>query len=412
MNNKKKLALYGGTPIRKTPFPERFAYDQKEKKIVNQIFNSAIRTGKPIRYSEKYEKIYLKKFSTFMNGGYCDLVNSGTNAFLCSLAALEIKPGSEIIIPVVNDPGGVMPVFFLGLIPVPVDISKSSYNTSVDEIKKKISKKTKAVLVCHIGGEPADIVPIKKFLNLKKIKLIEDCSQSHGAKINNKRVGTFGDISFFSTMSSKLHSTGGQGGIIYSKSKQLINKAKMFADRGKKFNNGNFTGKYSTLGLNCNIDEISAAIGCVQLDKLPRIIKQTNKIGNYISKKLNEIKSPSSIEINKNYFNVFWFLRLKLDLNKINVSKKIYCKALKSEGLNVDEKYIYNPFFHEWYLNKIYQNFFKKTLLENKIHEKNYSNYNYVHSTNYNIYIRENYSNKDINDIVNAISKIDSIFKI
>ena len=412
MNNKKKLALYGGTPIRKTPFPERFAYDQKEKKIVNQIFNSAIKTGKSIRYSEKYEKIYLKKFSTFMNGGYCDLVNSGTNAFLCSLAALDIKPGSEIIIPVVNDPGGVMPVFFLGLIPVPVDISKSNYNTNLEEIKKKISKKTKAVVVCHIGGEPADIVPIRKFLNLKKIKLIEDCSQSHGAKINNKKVGKFGDISFFSTMSSKLHSTGAQGGIIYSKSKQLINKATMFADRGKKFKKGIFTGKYSTLGLNCNIDEISAAIGCVQLDKLPKIIKQTNKIGKYISKKLNEIKSPSSIEIKKNYFNVFWFLRLKLDLNKINVPKEIYCKALKSEGINVDEKYIYNPFFHEWYFKKKYKKFLKKNSLNNKMSEKNFSNYNYVHSTNYNIYIRENYSNKDINDIVSSISKIDSIFKI
>ena len=128
-----------------------------------------------------------------------------------------------------------MPVFLLGLIPIPVDISKSNYNTNLEEIKKMINKKTKAVVVCHIGGEPADIIPIKKFLNLKKIKLIEDCSQSHGAKINNKKVGTFGDISFFSTMSSKLHSTGGQGGIIYSKSKQLINKAKMFADR-EKFN--------------------------------------------------------------------------------------------------------------------------------------------------------------------------------
>ena len=94
------------------------------------------------------------------------------------------------------------------------------------------------------------------------------------------------------------------------------------------------------------------------------------------------------------------------------IIKSIYCKALKSEGLNVDEKYIYNPFLHEWYLNKKSQNFFKKNLLEKKIHKKNYSNYNYVHSTNYNIYIRENYSNKDINDIVSAIRKIDSIFKI
>ena len=91
MIKKEKLALYGGKPIRKKTFPQRFAYNNQEKKIVDSLFNYAIVSGKAIRYSEKYEREYEKKFSKFMGGGFCDLVNSGTNALLCSVAALDLE---------------------------------------------------------------------------------------------------------------------------------------------------------------------------------------------------------------------------------------------------------------------------------------------------------------------------------
>ena len=412
ITKKNELALYGGYPVRKIPFPERYSYNIKEKNIVNKLLNHAILTGKPIRYSETYERQYEVSFTKFMGGGHCDLVNSGTNALLCSLAALNLPAGSEVLVPVMNDPGGVMPIILLGLIPVPLDIEANSYNTNLFEIKKRVNSNTSAVIVCHIGGEPANIIPIQKYLNKKNIKLIEDCSQSHGAGINNIKVGNFGDIAFFSTMASKLHFTGGQGGVIFSKNKLLIDKAKMFSDRGKKLINNNFTGEYSGIGINCNIDEISAAIGCVQIIKLPLIIKKTNTIGSYISKKLQDINSVSSIEIKKNFFNVFWFLRIKLDLKKIKVSKKIYCDALKAEGINLDYKYSYNPFIHKWINKNNFNVHFNKYYKKNSLNLKNnFINYNKSINSHYNIYIRENYSKNDIDDIVKSIIKIDSFFR-
>ena len=99
----------------------------------------------------------------------------------------------------------------------------------------------------------------------------------------------------------------------------------MFADRGKLFDkNGIFKGKYSTFGINCTLDEISAAIGCVQLDKLKKNIAKTNAMGETIKVKLKNINSPSRI-INQipNTFNVYWFLRIDLDLERISVSKEI-----------------------------------------------------------------------------------------
>ena len=136
ITKKNELALYGGSPVRKIPFPERYSYNIKEKNIVNKLLNHAILTGKPIRYSETYERQYEVSFTKFMGGGHCDLVNSGTNALLCSLAALNLPAGSEVLVPVMNDPGGVMPIILLGLIPVPLDIEANSYNTNLFEIKK------------------------------------------------------------------------------------------------------------------------------------------------------------------------------------------------------------------------------------------------------------------------------------
>ncbi len=396
----KKLAIDGGKPLRPKGFPERFPYDKRELDIITKIMKLSIKTGIPFRYNDKYSKIYEKKFIKFMNGGFCNLVNSGTNALLASIASLKLKTKSDILVPCLTDVGCVTPIIILGFKPIPVDICKKNFNVSLDEIKKKITKNTSAVIVAHIGGEVTDIDKISKYLKSKKIKLIEDCSQSHGAMYKKNKVGTFGDISFFSTMSSKLHTTGGTGGVIFSRYKNLIHNSKLFSDRGKYFQNSKFTGKYISTGLNLTIDELSSAIGTIQLDKLSLTIKRTNFIGEYIKKKLIDNKSPSKISGQyKNTFNVYWFLRITLDLTKIKVSKKKYCEALKKEGLSLSEKYIYNPFYQKW----IKDHKFKKKL--------KFPNYDQSLKKNYVIFIRENYNKKDVQDIIRIIKKVDNEFK-
>ena len=128
-------------------------------------------------------------------------------------------------------------------------------------------------------------------------------------------------------------------------------------------------------------------------------------MGEYIKKKLKEINSPSRIKDQiKNSFNVYWFLRIELDIKKIKVSKKKYCAALAKEGVKLSEQYRYNPFDHKWYKNYLKKN--------NKTAQK-FSLINYKNSLKkyYIIFIRENYSKKDINDIFNCIKKVDYFFK-
>ena len=346
-----------------------------------------------------------------MGGGYADAVNSGTNALFSIIGALKIKPGSEIIVPIMTDVGGVTPIIFWGCKPVICDVTKNSFNIGLEEIKNKITSKTKAVIVTHIGGEPADIIPIKKYLKKRKIYLIEDCSQSHGAKINEKNVGTFGELSFFSTMSSKLHSTGGQGGVIYSKNKKLIEVAKSISDRGKLFNENKFTGNYNMLGINSNLDDISAGIGTIQIKKLNKIIKKTNFLGEYIKKQLKLRSKTMKVgyQIPGSHC-VYWFVRIHLNLDKITASKKLFCKVLMAEGIPMAENYDYNPFKYDWYQSNIVKSLLKGHghVVDKKIMPKNYKK---NLQSNFVIFIRESFSKHDIDSIIKSLLKVEQIYR-
>ena len=164
-----KLAINGGKPLRPKGFPERFPYDNKELHLVNSIMRRSVKTGIPFRYNDKYSRIYEKKFIKFMDGGFCNLVNSGTNALLASISSLKLRKKSDILVPCLTDVGCVSPIIILGYNPIPIDISKKNFNVSLDQIKNRITKNTSAVIIAHIGGEVSDIDKISKYLKKKKL---------------------------------------------------------------------------------------------------------------------------------------------------------------------------------------------------------------------------------------------------
>jgi dTDP-4-amino-4,6-dideoxygalactose transaminase len=408
------LALHGGTPIRSLPMPKRMLLGEQEREIVLKMLDDAIQSGDAIRYNEKYEHEYQLRFTDFMGGGYADCVNSGTNAFFSALGALNIKHGSEVIIPAITDVGGVSPVFFHSLVPVMADVDKRTYNTCAHEIEKVITKKTRAIVVTHVAGEPVEMGPIMDLANKYNLYVIEDCAQSHGAEYCGKKVGSIGDISFFSTMPGKHHCTGGQGGVVFSNNNELIIKSKMLADRGKVFQGDEFTGEYSIAGLNCNMDELSAAIGCVQIQKLPDIIKSTNNIGEYIKRELAQNSMVASVGWQPdNSKNVYWFIRIKIDFENISVDKETFVKALLAEGIPVSAEYRSTPFSQPWYRKTLEVSTYIADDRKREIIEQlSYTNVEYVLDGHINVFIRENYGDKEVNDILSAIRKVEHAYVV
>ena len=415
MVSKSQLAINGGLPIRSKPMPKRALIGKLEKEAAIKVFDESIKSGDPFRYSEKYEDEYTSKFVKFMGGvGFADGVNSGTNAFFSALGALRLKPGSEVIVPAITDIGGVSPIFFHSLVPIISDIDNRSYNICADEIEPLITKKTKAIVVTHVAGEPVEMKPILSLAEKYNLKIIEDCAQAHGAEYENKKVGSIGDIAFFSTMPGKHHCTGGQGGVVFSTNEELINTSKMVADRGKLFNSGKFSGKNVIPGLNCNMDELSAAIGCVQIQKLTAILNSTNYIGEYIKAKLRKNSKVASVGWQpKKSKCVYWFIRLKIDLSKLSVDKKTFSLSLAAEGVPLSDEYRSTPYEQPWFKEALMNSPNLSTKRsEEIIKQMKFSNVEKALSTHINIFIRENYSIQDIDDILEAIFKVERAYSI
>ncbi|MCC6456124.1 MAG: DegT/DnrJ/EryC1/StrS family aminotransferase [Caldilineaceae bacterium] len=332
------LALYGGDRVRATPFPQRGHIGLEEKAAVDALFDRAIETGIAPNYNGDEENAYCAEFAEYLGGGYADAVNSGTAAIYVALKSLNLPPFSEVIVAAVTDPGGLMPVPLLNLIPVIADTLPESYNTGPEQIEALISPLTSAILVAHIAGEPVDMAGIMAVARRHNLPVVEDCAQAHGARLNGQIVGTFGDIGAFSTMSGKHHSTGSQGGVVFTQREALYHEIRRNSDRGKPF----FlpTGSTNpTASLNLNLNDFAATIGRVQLKKLPDINARRQIIVSKLGEGLDDLATVSLPSLIAGAEAVYWFLRLRFHADQATCDKETYTQALIAEGLPVNPSY-------------------------------------------------------------------------
>ena len=404
-----ELAINGGPKVRKTPFPARNLVGEEERAALNALIDNALATGATINYNGPSEKQYEHDFAEWMGGGYADGVNSGTNALFCALGALNLDALSEVIVPPITDPGGCMPVLFVGCVPVVADSDPRSFNACAESIAQRITERTRAIVVAHIAGEPADMDPIMELAKKHNLYVVEDCSQCHGALYKGRKVGTLGHIAAFSTMSGKHHCTGGQGGVVYTKDQNLHIEGRRFADRGKAFD--------PTLphnlraGLNCNSDDVAATIGICQIKKLPGMIERRWHNGEMLKQALlgnPAVKVGWQVPDTK---CIYWFFRMTLDTSVLKCDKKTFCDALSAEGIITQADYSNIPSDGQWFKD---QRVFGKTGYPWQCPEYkgdrhpvyDMSNAREAIEKNFIIFAHERYTDADIKDVIDAINKV------
>jgi len=341
------LAIDGGPKVRTKPWPSRALFGEEEKQAAVALFDEAIAAGGAFGYNGPHEKAYEEAFAEFMGGGYADGVNSGSSAVFVALGALSLEPFGEVVVPPITDMGGVMPVPMLNLVPVIADAAPSSYNTGAEQIEAVLTEHTRAIVVAHIAGELVDMDPVMELAKSRGIPVIEDCAQSHGAKYEGRMAGSIADLGAFSTMSGKHHATGAQGGVVFTKDEDLHWEAKRFADRGKPFNIE--ASSNVRLGLNLNSNELSAAIGLVQLRKLPKIVAGRRAACERIKEGLGDVEAVSLGWQVPDTEPSYWFMRVQLELEEFKVSKADFCKALAEEGVSCSVSYRHIPSEAEWW---------------------------------------------------------------
>ena len=400
-----QLAINGGKAVRTQPLPIRRLFAEEEKAAVMALFDGAMEKGHQILgYDGPQEAGYCKEFAAFLGGGFADGVNSGTNAVYVALRTLDPAPGSEVIVPAISDPGGVMPVAICGCIPVPADTCEDYYTVSAEQIEAKITDKTSAIIVAHIAGIPADMDPIMELANAKGIPVVEDCAQVHGAKYKGRMAGTLGTISSFSLMFGKHHATGGQGGMVFTKDEDLYWKARRYADRGKPFNTDGANGNV-VHALNCSMDELHAAIGRAQLKKLPSITDRRRKFAKTIAEKCRqELKSIRLKEEPSDCHGVYWFLLFDCDSLLLKVSKDDFAKALAAEGMPAAPSYKHVPVRMEW-MGKYMQQ--QGWAMDDRYE---LTNVDKVDDRYFNCPLHEDYTQTEADDLIKALKKVESAY--
>lgn len=314
------LAINGGPRLRGEPFPPRGMIGWEEKAAVDAVLERAIQSGNAPGYHGEEEEAYCREFAAYLGGGYSDAVSSGTAAVYVALKALDLEPFSEVIVGAMTDPGGMMPIPLLNLIPMVADTSPGSFNSGAEQIEELISPRTSAILIPHIGGEPADIEGITRIANRRGLPVIEDCAQAHGARYRGRVVGSIGHVGTFSFCQDKIMSTGGEGGMLVTGIREVWARAWMYKDHGKSLSalqppaeSWKYRWLHDTIGTNMRMTEMQAAIGRVQLGKLDRWLARRAENARVFEAAFGDLAAlrltPSPPHVRHAYYKYYAFIR-------------------------------------------------------------------------------------------------------
>src|SRR5579862_8950965 len=271
------LSIDGGQPVRSAPLPPRMMIDSRETAAVDALMRRVTTEGGSFdRYDGPEVDQLEADLAEYFGVKYVTAVSSGTAAVQSALGALDLDPGSEVITSSMTDPGAVMPLFFMGLIPVFVDHDVDTMLMSPEAIEAAITKRTGAIIATHLYGFICDMDTIQRIARAHGIPVIGDASQAHAGKYHGSLSAPFGDIGAVSTMAWKHMTTGGQGGFVATDREDLYWAAKRFADRGKPFNQD--ASSNTGMGLNYRMTELAAVVGRVQLRKLSDVADRRRAI--------------------------------------------------------------------------------------------------------------------------------------
>jgi dTDP-4-amino-4,6-dideoxygalactose transaminase len=259
-----KLAITGGEPLRKTPFPSWPTSTKEEALALEDVLTSTKWGGQP--FPGKHSAAFAKKFAEVHTVKYAQCVNTGTVAIQAALKAVGIRPGDEVIVPAYTWEGTVGPVLLVNAVPVFVDVDPDTYCLDAKLIEKAITPKTRVILPVHLGMRFADMDEILRVARKHNLKVIEDCAHAHGGMWMGKGAGSMGDLGAFSFQSSKLI-TSGEGGAVVSNNLEYMERVQSYINAGR----ASITDKYHhrIIGFNYRLGEFQAAVLGPQLDRLP-----------------------------------------------------------------------------------------------------------------------------------------------
>jgi len=335
-----KLAITGGEPVRRKPFPRWPVYTREESRAIQKVLASRNWGGYP--FPNQCASSFAQKFASFHGAKYGLAVANGTVAIEIALQAAGIRPGDEVIVPAYTWEGSVGPIMLLNAVPVFVDVDPDTYCLDAKLVEKAITAKTRAILPVHLAMRFADMDEIARIARAHDLRVVEDCAHAHGGKWRHKGAGAIGDLGSFSFQSSKLM-TAGEGGAVVTSRLEFYERAQTYTNCGRASQTDKFRHRF--IGHNYRMTEFQAAILEVQLKRYPRQSKVRLANMDYFEKRLRGTPGIEFLKRDPRQTRVAPYQYVfKYRAEHFGASRSSFLGALEVEGIPCDGLF-YEPVY-------------------------------------------------------------------
>ncbi|MFX1267358.1 MAG: DegT/DnrJ/EryC1/StrS family aminotransferase [Promethearchaeota archaeon] len=320
-------------------FPKWPIYDEEDiNALLNVIKSGNWWCGFPGVHEGENVWLFQEEFAEFQEANYSIAVSNGTVAIESALVSLDVGLGDEVIVSDYTFVASASAIIAANAVPIFCDIHPKTFVMNVDEVEKLITKRTKAIIPVHLGGNAVEMDKLMKIASNYNLFVVEDCAHAHGSRYKGKRLGNWGDAGTFSFQASKVL-TSGEGGAIICNSGDLADKIYSYTDCGRKKSTHAY--KHFSYGTNYRMTEYQASILRTQLKKFPAQHALRNKNAKYLMEKLNEIDGINVMMPTPGTSEMGWYVfPFVFDSNKFGGIKKVkFYKILNRKGIPTCDNY-------------------------------------------------------------------------
>ncbi len=354
VRKKEDLALYGGPPVRQTclPYGHHSVEPEDIEAVISVLRSDWITTGPKVVEFEN-------AFATYVGSRHAISFSSGTAALHGAAFAAGLEAGTEAITTPLTFCATANCVLYTGAKPVFADICPDTMNIDPDEVAKRVTPRTKAILPVDYAGHPADLDEIMSVAEQHGLVVIEDAAHALGASYEGRRVGSISHMTVFSFHPVK-HITTGEGGMVTTNDPELARRLRLLRNHGIDLDarerqrqiNGQWYYEMVALGYNYRLSDIGCALGLSQLRRLEANLARRRAIAEWYSAALREIPAVVPPSMRSDVNSAWHLYPIRLELEKLSVGRAEVFRALRAENIGVNVHYI-PVHLHPYYRSKL-----------------------------------------------------------
>jgi perosamine synthetase len=328
------LAINSGPKVRERPYPPWPALGADDVEAAAGV----LRSGKLTQLTGGAVAAFEEAFAAWHGVKHCVATSSGTSAIHTVLAALDIGPGDEVIVPAHTFIASATPVLHQRATPVFADVEERTFCVSPASVAERTTERTKAIIAVHLNGHPVDLGSLQAIAEPRGIAVIEDAAQAHGALYKARKVGTIGRAGCFSFWEDKIITTGGEGGCVITDDDALAERMRRIRHHGESPVEGERAYYHIELGYNYRMSSLHAATGLVQLNRLDEYLEARRRNAAYLTERLGEIDAIEAPYVGPDCVHSYYKYICRLP-PETGTDIDWFVRAVAAEGVPISRRY-------------------------------------------------------------------------